>query len=170
MWHAGGTVRAGAVVVSVDYRLAVGGVRFPVPHDDVVAAWRWVAAQASRLGVDPARLCLGGASAGGNLAAGAALRVREDGDAVRPARLLLVYSGLHPVLPEASPELAERLRELPPALRFLPADVERIHANYAGHNPHSAILGSGRRQPAGELLAELQHLPRDLEVLAFEAG
>jgi acetyl esterase/lipase len=153
MWHAGGTVRAGAVVVSVDYRLAVGGVRFPVPHDDVVAAWRWVAAQASRLGVDPARLCLGGASAGGNLAAGAALRVREDGDAVRPARLLLVYSGLHPVLPEASPEL-----------------VERIHANYAGHNPHSAILGSGRRQPAGELLAELQHLPRDLEVLAFEAG
>ena len=31
-------VRAGAVVVSVDYRLAVDGVSYPVPHDDTVAA------------------------------------------------------------------------------------------------------------------------------------
>ena len=35
-------VRAGAVVVSVDYRLAVDGVSYPVPHDDTVAAISWV--------------------------------------------------------------------------------------------------------------------------------
>jgi hypothetical protein len=34
--------RAGIVVVSVDYRLCVNGVTYPVPHDDVVAAMRWV--------------------------------------------------------------------------------------------------------------------------------
>src|SRR5207245_1161992 len=42
--------RAGAVVVSVDYRLAVNGVRYPVPHDDVVAALRWTRDSASALG------------------------------------------------------------------------------------------------------------------------
>src|SRR3954452_927450 len=71
--------RAGAVVVSVDYRLATGGGRFPGPHDDVVAAWRWTAEHAAELGIDPARLAIGGASAGGNLAAGAALRLRDEG-------------------------------------------------------------------------------------------
>ncbi len=45
--------RAGAVVVSVDYRLAVGGVTYPVPHDDVVAAVRWVRDCADDLGIDP---------------------------------------------------------------------------------------------------------------------
>src|SRR5947209_10853361 len=65
--------RAGAVVVSVDYRLAVDGVHFPVPHDDVVAAVRWVRDSATVLRVDADRISLGGASAGGNLAAGAAL-------------------------------------------------------------------------------------------------
>jgi acetyl esterase/lipase len=61
--------RAGAVVFAVDYRLAVEGVTYPVPHDDVVAAWRWAVDEAQRLGVEPRRIALGGASAGGNLAA-----------------------------------------------------------------------------------------------------
>ena len=46
--------RAGAVVVSVDYRLCHGGVTYPVPHDDVVAAVRWVRDNAADLGVEPA--------------------------------------------------------------------------------------------------------------------
>src|SRR3954453_21407816 len=66
--------RAGAVVVSVDYRLCQGGVTYPVPHDDVVAAVRWVRDTATALGVDPNRITVGGASAGANLAAGATLR------------------------------------------------------------------------------------------------
>src|SRR3954463_11038457 len=59
--------RAGAVVVSVDYRLCNGGVPYPVPHDDVVAAARWVRANTGPLGIDAGRISLGGASAGGNL-------------------------------------------------------------------------------------------------------
>lgn len=54
--------RAGAVVVSVDYRLAVGGVTYPVPLDDVVAAVRWVRDQTTALGIDPAATVLGGGS------------------------------------------------------------------------------------------------------------
>src|SRR5688572_21877067 len=38
--------RAGAVVVSVDCRLAVGAVVYPVPHDDATAAYRWVVTNA----------------------------------------------------------------------------------------------------------------------------
>ena len=53
---------AGAVVVSVDYRLAVGGVCYPVPHDDTVAAVTWVRDRAVDLGIDPARITIGGAS------------------------------------------------------------------------------------------------------------
>ena len=58
--------RAGAVVVSVDYRLAVGDVAYPVPHEDVVAGVRWVRDSAADLGVDPERMSVGGASAGAN--------------------------------------------------------------------------------------------------------
>ena len=97
--------RAGAVVVSVDYRLCVGGVTYPVPHDDVVAAVRWVRDNAGRLGIDRGRISLGGASAGGNLATGAALRLRDD-DGWLPAALLLAYTTAHAVVPPASASLA----------------------------------------------------------------
>jgi acetyl esterase/lipase len=78
--------RAGAVVVGVDYRLAVSDVTYPVPHDDVVAAVRWVGESASALAIDPARISVGGASAGANLAAGATLRIRDE-DGWLPAQL-----------------------------------------------------------------------------------
>jgi acetyl esterase/lipase len=124
--------RAGAVVVSVDYRLAVGGVTYPVPHDDVVAAFRWVVAQAGTLGVDPDDVSLGGASAGANLAAGAGLRLRDDADRPGPRRLLLAYPCVHAVLPPASDELAEKMTEVPRLLRFLQEDRDWITGNYLG--------------------------------------
>ena len=96
--------RAGAVVVSVDYRLCHGGVTYPVPHDDVVAAVRWVRDNAAALGVDADRISVGGASAGANLAAGATLRLRDD-DAWQPASLVLAYPVAHPSLPPASASL-----------------------------------------------------------------
>src|ERR687894_525234 len=70
--------RVGAVVVSVDYRLARGGGTHPVPLDDAVAAVRWVRDDLASLGVHPARISVGGASAGGTLAAGAAFRLRDE--------------------------------------------------------------------------------------------
>jgi acetyl esterase/lipase len=122
---------AGAVVVSVDYRLAVGDVAYPVPHDDVVAALRWVRGSAADLGVDPARISIGGASAGANLAAGATLRLRDD-DAWQPIALLLAYPVAHPVIPAASASLATRMADVPRLLRFLPEDTEFFTTNYLG--------------------------------------
>lgn len=69
--------RSGCVVVVPDYRLAPEH-RFSAGLDDSVAAFRWLARDATDLGIDPARLVIAGDSSGGNLAAAAALRLRED--------------------------------------------------------------------------------------------
>jgi acetyl esterase len=80
---------AGTVVVSVDYRLAPEH-RFPTAAEDAYAGARWAAAHASELGAAPELLAVGGASAGGNLAAAVALMAR-DREGPRLAHQLLVY-------------------------------------------------------------------------------
>jgi acetyl esterase len=80
---------SGAIVVSVDYRLAPEA-KFPCAVDDCVAAWEWVTAHAAEFGGDPARVALGGDSAGGNLAAVVPLVARDRG-LQAPALQLLVY-------------------------------------------------------------------------------
>ena len=151
--------RAGAVVVSVDYRLAVGGVHHPVPLDDCVAAARWLRDSAADLGVGPGRIHLGGASAGGNLATATVLRLRDE-DGWQPARLVAVYPVLHPELPAPSAEVAEALDQVPPVLRFTPEATAGINANYLGGPPS---LADGYSFPA---LADVTGLCQTLLVVA----
>ncbi|WP_157548772.1 alpha/beta hydrolase [Nonomuraea candida] len=76
-WAARLAADTGAVVISVDYRLAPEHP-FPAALDDAYAVLTWVAANAAGLGLDPERIAVGGHSAGGGIAAATALRARDE--------------------------------------------------------------------------------------------
>ncbi len=125
--------RTGATVVSVDYHLCHGGVHFPIPHDDVHAAFGWAAGESGLL-PDGAPWALGGASAGGNLAAGVAQRLRDEGGRA-PSRLVLAYPVVHDPVPIGSAQLQAQLNLLPAVLRFPPESTAHLNRNYLGDNP-----------------------------------
>jgi acetyl esterase/lipase len=80
---------AGVAVLSIDYRLAPEHP-FPAAVEDAWAGFAWAAANTAALGIDPARIAVGGDSAGGNLAAVVSLLARVGGGAT-PAMQLLIY-------------------------------------------------------------------------------
>ena len=81
--------QADCLVVAVDYRLAPE-FKFPAAVDDSMATLRWLALHALEIGGDPARLAVGGDSAGGNLAAVCAILARNEGHP-KLAHQLLIY-------------------------------------------------------------------------------
>ena len=71
-------LRSGAAVVALDYRLAPEH-RFPTAVNDALAAVKWLASNATSMGLDATRLAVGGDSAGGTLAAVCAIFARDAG-------------------------------------------------------------------------------------------
>ena len=81
---------SGVTFYGVGYRLAPEAP-FPTPVDDVFAALEWLRAHAADEGVDPARIAICGASAGGGIAAGVALMARDRGLTPPIAKQVLIY-------------------------------------------------------------------------------
>lgn len=96
---------AGIAVITVDYRLAPEH-RFPAAFDDAWAAVRIVARDARAYEIEPARLAVGGDSAGGNLAAGIALHARDEEGRPPLVAQILLYPALGLDLAEGDAALA----------------------------------------------------------------
>lgn len=94
------THATGSAVVSVGYRLAPEDP-FPAGLDDCETVVRWALANTDRFGVGPGQVAVAGESAGGNLSAAVALRLRDAGED-RLAAQVLLYPGLGGSTPYAS--------------------------------------------------------------------
>ncbi|MGW5106226.1 alpha/beta hydrolase [Nocardia sp. NPDC004123] len=117
----------GAVLFNVDYRLAPEH-RFPVANDEAYAALRWVVDTTADWGVDPARIGVGGDSAGGGLAAATALRSRdESGPAI--AQQVLFYPGVERRTDRPS------MREFGGSPFLTAEDIDWMKSLYLGPDP-----------------------------------
>ncbi len=160
---------AGCVVASVDYRLAPEH-RFPAAPEDCLAATRWCAAHgAAELGADPSRMVVGGDSAGGNLAAVTALRIRDEGGPdLRGQMLLYPVTDWHT---PGTPSYAENAE----GYGLTRATMEWFWGHYLGHpteqadHPHAAPLRAAdlsRLPPALVTTAEYDPLRDEGEAYA----
>lgn len=147
--------------------------RFPVASLQTVAAFDWAVEHAAQLGALPTRIALGGASAGGNLATGATMRLRDRGTSV-PSLLALVYPSLHDGILPANDELIELLKDVPAGRIFTPESRDGINRNYLpdGDDPHGYAFPGGHDvagfPPVLMVNAELDSLRASGEAFASE--
>lgn len=150
---------SGCAVIAVHYRLGPEAI-FPAAVDDCLAATRWVHANAAALHIDPARIAVGGDSAGGNLAAVVALAARDansGGADGLPIRFqLLIYPAVD-------------MRQLTPSITangkgyLLEKDtMAYFQGHYTGNNP--AVHDDWRASPL--LAASHKNLPPTLVLTA----
>ncbi|HEX3406566.1 MAG TPA: alpha/beta hydrolase, partial [Caulobacteraceae bacterium] len=162
---------SGHRVMAVDYRLAPENP-FPAGHDDALAATRWAFDHAAELGADPARIGVGGDSAGGNLAASVAQDLRAD-----PARRLKLQVLLYPATWPHEETQTRRERDGPVLSKAAMAFFERSLA-FAGH-PHALRAMPARAADLSSLppayvvtagFDPLEHEGRDYAAALVEAG
>ncbi|MBS0362231.1 MAG: alpha/beta hydrolase [Proteobacteria bacterium] len=125
---------AGCRVLAIDYRLAPEHP-FPASHDDALSATVWVFDHAHELGADPARIAVGGCSAGGNLAASVALDLKDDPKRRLKFQLLL-YPGIWPEEETAS----RKALDGPVLTREALAWFEKLLAAVGHPQAHRAML------------------------------
>jgi acetyl esterase/lipase len=128
--------RQGWLVVSVEYRLAPEAT-IAQSLDDTYAVLRWVHDNAAPLGVDPARIAVGGASAGGGHAAMLALAARDRGD-IKLAYQVLIY-----------PMLDDRTGSSRPARPGTGRYVWTAEANRFGWSSLLGVPAGSEQVPAG---------------------
>lgn len=161
-WVARSLAARGVAVVSVDYRLASAehGNHYPAASDDVLAAWSWTLEHAGELGIDPARLAIGGASAGANLVTGAVLRLLGHEPSVvgvpLPAGVFLAYPTLLAVQPAPDAALRGLLDANPVADRFPRERVRTMYETYLGGPVDGAPLAA---VPGGAAASDLVGFP-----------
>lgn len=135
-WVARAFASRGIVVVSVDYRLAPalepdqasrGDVHYPTASQEAAFAFGWAVTSGPASGA----WAFGGASAGGNLATGATLRLIAEGGPI-PALAVLAYPTLLAVQPAPDATLRAALDADPVADHFGPDAVRRMYENYLG--------------------------------------
>ncbi len=118
--------KAGAIVISVDYRLAPEH-RYPAAVEDAEAALIWAAGNAAQIGGDPTRLAIAGDSAGGNLAAVASHRALDAGGPALRCQALLYPVADHG---EGGHETRRTMAEIFP----IPTPIMAwFHEHYFGH-------------------------------------
>jgi len=147
-------VAADCMVVAVDYRLAPEQP-YPAAMDDTIDAVCWVAEHGAELGGDPGRLALGGDSAGGNLTAGAAIRLRDEGGP-RVALQVLIYPAT-----QATFEMLAYY-ENADGYFLTTADVVWFWRNYLGHDQAAAA----DPYAAPGVAADLRDLPPAVVITA----
>lgn len=139
--------RADMVVVGIDYALAPEA-KYPVALNQVVAVVRWLRTHGAEHGLDATRLALGGDSAGGALSTGAALKLRDAGEAESVRGILSYYGAFSP---ECSAHARHRYGT--PEDMLTGAEVDMFWDTYLGHI-------RDRSDPyASPMLASLEGLP-----------
>jgi len=157
--------RSRCVAISIGYRLAPE-TKFPGPVEDAYAAVRWVADNAAELRIDPTRIAVGGSSAGGNLAAAAALVARDRGGPRIAFQLLTVPAT------ELSSKAASH-REFAEGYGLTSADMTWYGTHYVrsaadADDPYASVLRADLHDmpPAFVITAECDPLRDDGEEYA----
>jgi len=140
-------MEGGCVVVSVDYRLAPE-TPFPGSLEDNYAALRWLHRNAESLGVDPARIGVGGESAGGGHAAALAIAARDRAE-VPVAFQFLVY-----------PMLDDRTGSSRQVSGYIGEYIWTAVSNRYGWSSLLGVPAGSKQVPAGAVPARVEDLSR----------